>query len=106
MNHNYDEFALDQTNGLQPLFARKTIKCNRMPRIIKNQLSVFEGNSVLPQIEDRLPLIPFKHPLHWLKTHVSLLPPPCEEFTTSDPSFSATRVNPPGTIVTLSPYST
>ena len=40
---------------------------------------------------------------HWLSTQVSLLPPPCDEFTTSDPRFSATRVNPPGTIVTLSP---
>ena len=31
-------------------------------------------------------------------TQVSLLPPPCDEFTTSDPSRSATLVNPPGTI--------
>ena len=29
-------------------------------------------------------------------TQVSLVPPPCEEFTTSDPFFSATRVSPPG----------
>ena len=29
-------------------------------------------------------------------TQVSLLPPPCEEFTTSDPLRSATRVRPPG----------
>ncbi len=40
---------------------------------------------------------------YWLKTQVSLLPPPCEEFTTSDPRLSATRVRPPGTMVTLSP---
>ena len=32
---------------------------------------------------------------------MSLLPPPCEEFTTSEPRRSATRVRPPGTIVTL-----
>ena len=44
-----------------------------------------------------------RHLLYWLSTHVSLLPPPCDEFTTSDPRFSATRVSPPGTIVTLSP---
>src|SRR6185436_14651672 len=29
-------------------------------------------------------------------TQVSLLPPPCDELTTSDPLFSATRVRPPG----------
>ena len=29
-------------------------------------------------------------------TQVSLLPPPCEELTTSEPFFSATRVRPPG----------
>ena len=29
-------------------------------------------------------------------TQVSLLPPPCEELTTSEPSRSATRVSPPG----------
>ena len=32
-------------------------------------------------------------------THVSFVPPPCEEFTTSEPSRSATRVRPPGTII-------
>ena len=37
------------------------------------------------------------------RTHVSLLPPPCEEFTTSEPLRMATRVSPPGTIVTFSP---
>ena len=37
-------------------------------------------------------------------TQVSLLPPPCDEFTTSDPLRSATRVRPPGTIVTRSPH--
>ena len=36
---------------------------------------------------------------------VSLLPPPCEEFTTNQPSVNATRVNPPGTISTpLGPH--
>ena len=30
-------------------------------------------------------------------THVSLLPPPCDELTTSDPRRRATRVSPPGT---------
>ena len=40
---------------------------------------------------------------YWLKTHVSLLPPPWLELTTSDPRLSATRVRPPGTMVTLSP---
>ena len=29
-------------------------------------------------------------------TQVSLLPPPCDEFTTSEPGLSATRVSPPG----------
>ena len=37
------------------------------------------------------------------RTHVSLLPPPCEEFTTSEPFSRATRVRPPGTMFTLSP---
>ena len=37
---------------------------------------------------------PDSHPT----TQVSLLPPPCEEFTTNDPSLKATLVNPPGTI--------
>ena len=32
-----------------------------------------------------------------------MLPPPCDELTTSDPLRSATRVSPPGTIVTRSP---
>jgi hypothetical protein len=32
-----------------------------------------------------------------------LLPPPCDELTTSDPLRKATRVSPPGTITTLSP---
>jgi hypothetical protein len=36
-------------------------------------------------------------------THVSFDPPPCDELTTSDPLRSATRVSPPGAIVTLSP---
>lgn len=31
------------------------------------------------------------------KTHVSLLPPPCEELTNSEPLVMATRVRPPGT---------
>ena len=39
-------------------------------------------------------------------TQVSLVPPPCEEFTTSEPSRSATRVRPPGTTVTSLPEST
>ena len=36
-------------------------------------------------------------------TQVSLLPPPCDELTTSEPLRSATRVSPPGTMVTSSP---
>ena len=40
---------------------------------------------------------------HARSTHVSLLPPPCEELTTSDPRRRATRVRPPGTRVTFSP---
>src|SRR5688500_19202624 len=40
---------------------------------------------------------------HPCSTHVSLLPPPCEEFTTSEPRFSATRVNPPGRTLVVSP---
>src|SRR5215212_291114 len=31
-------------------------------------------------------------------THVSFVPPPWLEFTTSEPSLSATRVKPPGTM--------
>ncbi|MBC7626209.1 hypothetical protein [Ferruginibacter sp.] len=34
----------------------------------------------------------------WVSTHVSLLPPHCDEFTTKEPSFNATLVKPPGTI--------
>ena len=34
-----------------------------------------------------------------LQTQVSLVPPPWLEFTTSDPSFSATRVRPPGVML-------
>ena len=37
------------------------------------------------------------------KTQVSLLPPPWEEFTTSEPFRRATRVRPPGTIFTSFP---
>src|ERR1039458_5960947 len=36
-------------------------------------------------------------------THVSLLPPFWEEFTTSAPSSNATRVRPPGSTSTVSP---
>ena len=39
-------------------------------------------------------------------TQVSFVPPPCDEFTTSDPSRSATRVSPPGTRLTVLPDST
>src|SRR5262249_305974 len=39
-------------------------------------------------------------------TQVSFVPPPCDEFTTSDPSRNATRVSPPGTISTSLPDST
>src|SRR5574341_2405763 len=39
-------------------------------------------------------------------TQVSLVPPPCEELTTSEPSRSATRVSPPGTSVTALPLNT
>ena len=47
-----------------------------------------------------------KHSRYCHSTQVSLLPPPCEEFTTSEPLRSATRVRPPGTMVTLSPKRT
>src|SRR5262249_6049580 len=39
-------------------------------------------------------------------TQVSLLPPPCEEFTIKDPSRSATRVRPPGSTRAFDPSST
>ena len=39
-------------------------------------------------------------------TQVSLVPPPCDELTTSEPSLSATRVRPPGTSFTSAPEST
>src|SRR5271155_1017329 len=39
-------------------------------------------------------------------TQVSLLPPPCEEFTISDPSRNATRVRPPASTRGLAPSST
>ena len=37
-------------------------------------------------------------------TQVSLLPPPCEEFTTSEPLRRATRVKPPGKTQISLPY--
>ena len=37
---------------------------------------------------------------------MSLVPPPCDELTTSEPSFSATRVSPPGAICTSLPERT
>ena len=37
---------------------------------------------------------------------MSLVPPPCDELTTSEPSRSATRVSPPGTSWTVRPDST
>ncbi|KAI1691234.1 hypothetical protein DdX_22007 [Ditylenchus destructor] len=40
------------------------------------------------------------------RIQVSFVPPPCDELTTSEPSFSATRVSPPGTICTSAPEST
>ena len=46
----------------------------------------------------------FRFPLtSAVRTQVSLLPPPWDEFTTSEPLRRATRVRPPGTMVTLSP---
>jgi uncharacterized circularly permuted ATP-grasp superfamily protein len=47
-----------------------------------------------------------QHAASSASTHVSLVPPPCDELTTSEPSGSATRVNPPGTTVTPLPDST
>src|SRR5260221_8871561 len=44
--------------------------------------------------------------LHSSSTQVSLVPPPWLELTTSEPSRSATRVSPPGTICTSLPDST
>ena len=38
----------------------------------------------------------FSGPAASANTQVSLLPPPCEELTTSEPFLSATRVRPPG----------
>src|SRR5258706_1719885 len=46
------------------------------------------------------------HGHHASTIHVSFVPPPCEEFTTSEPSRNATRVSPPGTIITSLPDST
>jgi hypothetical protein len=54
------------------------------------------------------------HGIGWLfepsiqdcKIQVSLVPPPCEELTTKEPSFNATRVKPPGTICTVRPLNT
>ncbi len=43
---------------------------------------------------------------YFSSTQVSLVPPPCEELTTSEPSPSATRVSPPGTMDTVLPDST
>ena len=40
------------------------------------------------------------------RTQVSLVPPPCDELTTSEPLVRATRVRPPGMIFTLSDTST
>src|SRR5687768_13558248 len=40
------------------------------------------------------------------RIQVSLVPPPWDELTTSEPSFSATRVRPPGAICTSLPEST
>src|SRR5262245_61098663 len=48
----------------------------------------------------------FAEPFHRSSTQVSLVPPPCDELTTSDPSRRATRVRPPGTIVTSLPDNT
>ena len=39
-------------------------------------------------------------------TQVSFVPPPCEEFTTNEPSRNATRVRPPGTMTMSRPEST
>ena len=39
-------------------------------------------------------------------TQVSLVPPPCDELTTREPSRSATRVSPPGTRLIVRPDST
>src|SRR5688500_18964827 len=39
-------------------------------------------------------------------TQVSLVPPPCEELTTSEPFLRATRVRPPGVMRTSSPTRT
>src|SRR5690606_31205416 len=53
-----------------------------------------------------LPIRVLRAPAYCSSTQVSLVPPPCEEFTTSEPSRSATRVSPPGTIWTPLPDST
>ncbi len=44
--------------------------------------------------------------IHRSSTQVSLVPPPCDELTTSDPSRRATRHSPPRTVTTSFPDST
>jgi len=51
---------------------------------------------VLGMAGHRAKLVPFQIPARPANTQVSLLPPPCDEFTTSEPFLRATRVSPPG----------
>src|SRR5688500_14239312 len=67
------------------------ILMRRAPQLRVETKQVFEAE-LLARFHDQ-----------YSNTQVSLVPPPCEEFTTSEPSFSATRVSPPGTVVISSP---
>src|SRR6202795_5027637 len=59
--------------------------------------------SIAPLLHHSIAPAPAPAPFSSSRTQVSLLPPPCEELTTSEPARRATRVKPPGMIVTFSP---
>lgn len=110
MDHEDHRHTGSHADRPKPLFTftRKIFVLN-CERVFKRRARRFEGDAVAAKVAHRLLFIPLEKDqstLYWLNTQVSFDPPPCDEFTTSDPRFSATRVSPPGTIVTLSPYST
>src|SRR6202021_2229551 len=79
--------------------------CSLLPIPARNDRPA--RNSGSSSRDYRLPAKASDHPdVQFCNTHVSFEPPPCDEFTTSEPLRRATRVSPPGTIVIFSPNRT
>ena len=110
MYYKQDILVSDSTGQVPSLFAvYDPVFLIHPMQVLKSPFGIFKGHSMAGEIALCLGNIPFEthrqscQSVYWLSTQVSLLPPPWLELTTSEPRLRATRVRPPGTMVTLSP---